>query len=73
MEEVVGVNVVETGENLVQYALDTPCVHTFVFSCLHQLIKVAIHVFHANMEFFTERIQEDVQRRYQVGMVWEGS
>lgn len=63
MEEVVGVYVLKSLHDLKQYALDTGVVKTFVIPGLHQLVKVALHVLHANVELLAEGIQEDVQSR----------
>jgi hypothetical protein len=68
VEEMMGVDVIETGEDLVQNAFDTPRVHAFVVPRFHELVQVAVHELHAYVQLFTERIQENVECGYQVGM-----
>lgn len=65
------VNVIEAGENLVQNALDTAVIQVFMISCLHELIQITIHVFHTYVKLFGYRIKEDLEGRYQVGVVGE--
>lgn len=50
------VNMVQAGKNLVENALHAPHVHAFVISRFHQLIQVAVHVFHADVKLFAVRI-----------------
>lgn len=66
-----GVNVIEAGENLVQNALDTAVIQVFMISCLHELIQITIHVFHTYVKLFGHGIKEDLEGRYQVGVVGE--
>jgi len=68
MEKVVGVNVLETLHNLEQDAFNTGVVQALVIPRLHQLIQVALHVLHGNVQFLGERIQKDVQGRNQMLM-----
>jgi hypothetical protein len=49
VEEVVGVDVLETLHDLEQDALDTCVVEILVVSGLHQLVQVALHVLHGNV------------------------
>lgn len=73
VEEVVGMNVVKATQDLVEDALDMLSVQTLVVSCLHQLVEVAIHVLHADMQFSGKRVEEDVEGRDQVGVGRQGS
>lgn len=73
MEEVVGVNVFKTLHDLIENALDTRVVEALVISRLHQLVKVALHVLHANMQLLAVGIQENVESRNEVRMCGEGS
>lgn len=50
VEEVVSMDVIQTAHNLVEDALDVLGVKSLVVSCLHQLVEVAVHVFHADVE-----------------------
>src|SRR5947207_8330207 len=49
MEEVVMMNVLEAGDDLVENTLDARSIHVLVISSLHQLIKISIHVLHCNV------------------------
>lgn len=61
VEEMMGMNVVQTAHNLVEDALDVLGVERLVVSCLHQLVEVAVHVFHADVELSGKGVEEDVQ------------
>lgn len=65
------VDVIEAGENLIQDALDAAVVQVLMISCLHELIQITIHVFHTYVKLFGHGIKEDLQGRYQVGVVGE--
>lgn len=65
------VNVIKAGENLVQDALDAAVVQVFMISCLHELIQITFHVFHTYVKLFSQGIKEDLEGRYQVGVVGE--
>lgn len=54
-------NVLQALHYLKENAFDTAYVETFVIPGLHQLIKIAIHVLHGDVELLAERIQEDIQ------------
>jgi len=49
MEEIMGMDMVQTGQYLEQDALNTLAIQTLMISCLHQLIEIEVHVFHTNM------------------------
>jgi hypothetical protein len=49
MEELMSVNVIEAGQDLIKYTLDTFRIHTLMVSRFHQLVQITIHVFHADM------------------------
>jgi len=68
MEELMVVNVLEPLHDLKEYALDASSVQTFVISSFHQLIKITIHIFHADVKLLGIRIQEDIKRRNQMYM-----
>lgn len=68
----VPVDMFQTTHNLEQHALDTGVVEILVIPGLHQLIQVTFHVFHANMQLFAARIQEDVERWDKMRVVWNG-
>lgn len=61
-----GVNVLESLHDLEQNALDARVVKAFVISGLHQLVQIAFHILHADMELLSERVQEDVKCRNEV-------
>lgn len=67
------VNMVEAREDLVKNTLYAFRIHALMFSSLHQLVEVAVHVLHANVELLAKRVQEDVESRNQMGMGWESS
>lgn len=73
MEKVVGVNVFETLHDLIENALDTRVVEALVIPRLHQLVKVALHVLHTNVQLLAVGIQENVESRNEVRMCGEGS
>jgi hypothetical protein len=60
VKEMVCMNMLQPLHDLEEYAFDTACVQTFVVSGLHQLIQIAVHVLHGNVELLAEGIQEDV-------------
>ena len=68
MEELVIVYVVEARKDLEEYTLDAGAIEASMIACFHELVEIAIHVFHHDMEFPRQRIEEDVQRRYQMWM-----
>lgn len=49
VEEVVGVDVFEAGEDLDEDALDAGAVKDLVITLLHELIQVDVHVLHADV------------------------
>lgn len=69
VEEAMRVDVVEAGEDLVENALDDPSIQVFVVSRLHQLVQVAIHVLHGDVEFLRQRVEEDIESRHEVSMI----
>ena len=71
MEEVVGVDVIQSRDYLVQDALDAGAVQASVGSGLHQLVEIAVHVLHADMQFLGRRIEEDVESRHEVDVIWQ--
>lgn len=66
VEEVVGVDMVETTQDLVEDTLDMLSVQVFVVSCLHQLVKIAVHVLHGDVQLAGERVEENVKGRDKV-------
>jgi hypothetical protein len=68
MEEVVGVDMVETLQDLVEDTLDVLSLEIFVVPCLHQLIEIAIHVLHGDVKLAGERIEENIKGRNKVRM-----
>lgn len=73
MEEVVGVDVLESLHDLKENALDTRIIKTFVISRLHQLVQVPFHVLHGDVKLLAEGVEEDVQGGNQVGVIRECS
>ena len=66
-------NVVEAGQDLIKYALDTFRIHTLMISRFHQLVQVTVHVLHADMEFSAIWVEEDIQRRNEMDVSRECS
>lgn len=64
----VSMDVVQTREDLVQDALDMLGVQVLVVSCLHQLVQVAVHVLHADVELAGKGVEEDIQSGNEMGM-----
>lgn len=73
MKELMSVDVVQAGQDLVEDALDTFRVHTFVISSFHQLVQVAVHVLHADVEFPAVGVEENIQGRHKVDVSGECS
>ena len=69
----VGVNVVETGQNLVQDALDVLAFEVLVIAGLHQLVQVTVHVLHADVQLVGERVKENVECRDEMRMHGKGA
>jgi uncharacterized OB-fold protein len=65
------VDVFQTLHNLEEDALDATVVETLVVASLHQLVQVALHVLHGDMELLGERVQEDVEGGNKVRVVWQ--
>ena len=63
MEEMMVVDVFQTRDDLKQDALYTSTIQTLMIPCLHQLVKIAVHVLHGDMQLLRDRIQEDVKSR----------
>lgn len=55
------VNVFETLHDLEKNALDAGIIETLVVASLHQLVEVALHVLHGDMELLGVGVQEDVE------------
>ena len=72
MEEVVVVDVLQSREDLAKNALHTGAVEWLVVTRLHQLVKVAVHVLHGDVELLAQWVEEDVVCRYQVRVVRQG-
>ena len=70
VEEVVRVDVFQTLHNLVKNALNATVVKALVVASLHQLVEVALHVLHGNMKLLGVGVQEDVESRNKVRVVW---
>ena len=62
------VDVVQTRQDLVKNTLDVLAFKVFVVTGLHQLIQVAIHVFHADVKLVGEGVEKDVEGRDEVGV-----
>lgn len=45
-----------------------PALEILVIPCLHQLVEVAVHVLHADMQLPGQGVQEDVESGNQVRM-----
>lgn len=73
MEKIVCVYVIQSGDDLVQDTFHAGTVQAPVGPGLHQLIEIAIHVFHANVQFFCRGIQEYVQSRDKMDVVRQRS
>ena len=63
-------NVLQAAENLKQDAFDNSAVERLVVPRLHQLVEVAIHVLHGNVQLLAEGVQEDVISRYKMRVSW---
>lgn len=63
------VNVLEAGEDLEQDALDTGAIERLMVASFHQLVQVAVHVLHDDVQLLAKRVEEDVVRRYQMWVV----
>jgi len=72
VKEVVGVDMLEALHNLEQDALDAPIIKRLVIPRLHQLVQIPLHVLHADVQLFAERVQENVEGRDKVGVIWQG-
>lgn len=70
MEKVVFVNVLQTGKNLVEDALDAAAVEVFVLARLHELIQITIHVLHGNVQLSAQRVQKYVVCWYEMWVIW---
>ena len=68
MKEFVSMDMIQSGENLEQDALDARAVEGFVIPRLHQLVEISVHILHADVEFLGEWIQKNVQSGYEMGM-----
>lgn len=68
VEKVVGVYVVKTRQNLEENALYTSYIHAFVISGLHELIQIAVHVLHADVQFLAVRVEENVEGTNEMGV-----
>jgi hypothetical protein len=73
VEKVVTVNVLKAMHDLEQNALDAAIVKALVVASLHQLVKIAFHVFHANVELLAIGVQEDVEGRDEVWVLRDRS
>ena len=71
MEELACVDVLETGKNLEEDALYAGRIQWLVIPRLHQLVQVAVHVLHGDVQSPAVGIQEDVKCGYQVRMRWQ--
>ena len=70
VEELAVVDVFQSGHDLKEDAFHAVCIHGLVLAGLHELIQIAIHELHGNVEPTGVRIQEDVQGWYQVRVWW---
>ena len=73
MEEVMGVDVVQPREDLIENAFDVSLVETLLVPRLHQLVQVTVHVLHADVKFPRKGVEEDVQSRSKMGVVGKGA
>ena len=69
VEEVVLVDVLEARDDLEEDALDGGAVQALVVARLHELVEVAVHVLHGNVQLLAHGIQEDVEGGHKVGVV----
>ena len=67
------VDVFKAMHDLEQNALDAAIVQALVVASLHQLVEIALHVFHANVEFLAVGVQEDVEGRDEVRVLRDRS
>ena len=63
----------EALHNLEENALDTGVVEALVVASLHKLVEVTLHIFHSNMKLLRVRVQEDIEGRYEVGVIRNGA
>ena len=63
MEEVVIMDMVETGQDLEKNAFDAAAVQAFVLTSFHKLVQISIHVLHTDMQLLGRWIQEDLESR----------
>lgn len=63
------VDVFQSLHDLEKDALDTRNVKTFVVSSFHELVKIAIHIFHSNVKLLGEGVEENVQCRHEMLMI----
>lgn len=61
MEELTGMDMVEARENLVEDALYVFSIQGLVVTRFHELVQVAIHVLHADVQFLGQWVEEDVE------------
>jgi hypothetical protein len=70
VKEVVSVDMFQTLHNLEEDALDAAVVKALVVASLHQLVEVTLHVLHSDMELLSVGVQENVESRNKVRVVW---
>jgi hypothetical protein len=69
MEEVMFVNMFKTRQNLEEDALHTGPIQRLMVARFHELVEVAIHVFHGDVKFSAQWIQEDVESWHQMRVI----
>lgn len=61
MEEVMSMNVVQSRKYLIEDAFHASYIHAFMISRLHELIEIAVHVFHTYVKFLSVRVEKYVE------------
>jgi hypothetical protein len=60
MEEVMSMDMLQALHDLEQNALDAAIIEALVLASLHELVQIAVHILHADMELLAERIKKDI-------------
>lgn len=63
-------NVFQATEDLEQDAFNNSTIKRLVIPGLHQLIEVAVHVLHGDVQLLAKRVQEYIIGRHKMGMSW---
>jgi hypothetical protein len=73
MEKLMGVDMIQTREDLEQYAFDARAIQAFMVPRFHELIEVSVHILHTDMEFLSQWVQEDIESRYEMRVNGQGA